>query len=96
MLVKYYEIIEEPIITENSMALVETANKYTFKVSKKANKVEIKNAVKALFDVEVLSVHTLIVKGHARRRGNYVGRTSDYKKAIVELAAGQKIDAFEL
>lgn len=96
MLVKYYEIIEEPIITENTMDLVENSNKFTFKVAKKANKVEIKNAVKALFDVEVLSVHTINVKGHARRRGNIVGRTSDYKKAIVELPAGQKIDAFEL
>lgn len=96
MLVKYYDIIDSPIITENTIALAEKENKYTFKVSKNANKVEIKNAVKALFNVDVLTVRTINVKGKSRRVGMYVGRRTSYKKAVCELKPGQKIEAFEL
>ena len=57
--------------------------KYTFKVAKKATKVEIKNAVEKLFEVKVLKVNTMIVKGKEKRVGVHQGRTSDWKKAIV-------------
>lgn len=92
--VKYYELLREPIITENSMKLVETANRYTFKVPKTANKVEIKKAVEAVFDVEVIKVHTINVSKKAKKVGRYAGFKAGYKKAIVQLKDGQKIPAF--
>lgn len=96
MELKFYDIIKEPIITEKSMQLKETYNKYTFKVATNANKIEIKNAVEAIFKVKVLSVHTISVKPKRKRVGKYEGYTSAYKKAICELAEGNKIEAFEI
>lgn len=96
MNLKFYDIVKEPIITEKTMQLKETYNKYTFKVAKDANKVEIKNAVEALFNVKVLSVNTINVAPKAKRVGKYEGTTSAYKKAICKLADGDKIDAFEI
>lgn len=93
---KFYDIVKEPIITEKSMQLKEKFNKYTFKVAKDANKIEIKNAVEALFNVKVLSVNTINVLPKTKRVGKYEGKTSAYKKAICKLADGNKIDAFEI
>lgn len=93
---KYYEIIKAPIITEQTTKLIEGFNKYTFKVAKTANKVEIKKAVEAIFNVDVLSVNTINVLPKKKRVGKYDGYTSAYKKAIVQLAEGQKIDAFTI
>ena len=92
--IKYYELLQAPIITENSMKLVETANRYTFKVPKTANKVEIKKAVEAVFGVNVLNVHTINVLPKAKKVGKYAGFKSGYKKAIVQLSEGQTIPAF--
>jgi large subunit ribosomal protein L23 len=92
--VKYYELLREPIITEMSMKLVETANRYTFKVPKTANKVEIKKAVEAVFDVEVIKVNTITVLRKSKKVGKYEGFKAGYKKAIVQLKEGQKIPAF--
>jgi large subunit ribosomal protein L23 len=91
---KYYDIIKAPIITEQSMKLVEQQNRYTFKVDTKANKVEIKKAVEAIFNVKVLSVNTVNVLPKFKRMGKYEGYKSAYKKAVVKLVDGQKIDAF--
>lgn len=91
---KYYEIIKAPIITEQSMKLIESQNKYTFKVDKKANKVEIKKAIEAIFSVDVLRVNTVNVLPKAKKVGKYEGFKSAYKKAVVQLPEGQKIDAF--
>ena len=78
------EIIIKPIVTErSSMDLQE--GKYTFKVNKKATKVEIAKAVEKLFGVKVLSVNTISVKGKQKRVGAHVGMTSDWKKAIVTI-----------
>lgn len=96
MEMKFYDIVKEPIITEKSMQLKEKFNKYTFKVAKDANKIEIKNAVEALFNVKVLSVNTINVLPKTKRVGKYEGKTSTYKKAICKLADGNKIDAFEI
>ncbi len=90
------DIIQAPIITEKSMKLKEEFNKYTFKVAKSANKVEIKKAVEEIFKVKVLSVATINVLPKRKRVGQHVGYTSAYKKAICKLADGQKIDAFEI
>ncbi|MFU8793640.1 MAG: 50S ribosomal protein L23 [Acholeplasmataceae bacterium] len=93
---KYYEIIKAPIITEQSSKLIESENKYTFKVDKKANKIEIKNAVETIFKVKVISVNTINVIPKFKRVGKHEGYTSAYKKAIVQVAEGDKIDAFTI
>ena len=73
-----------PIVTERSSMDMQNG-KYTFKVAKKATKVDIRNAVEKLFDVKVLNVNTMNVKGKEKRVGVHQGRTSDWKKAIVTI-----------
>ena len=90
-----YDIIIKPIITEKSSQLVENLQ-YTFEVAKDANKVEIKNAIEKIFNVKVVAVRTINVHRKAKRMQRYQGFKPAYKKAIVRLAPGQTIDAFEL
>ena len=78
------EIIIKPIITERSSEDMQEG-KYTFKVNKKATKVEIAKAVEKLFEVKVLKVNTISVKGKEKRVGAHKGFTSDWKKAIVTI-----------
>ena len=88
------DIIIKPVVTEKSIGMMEN-NKYVFKVALKANKIEIKKAVEEIFKVKVVDVNTVRVKGKEKRMGRSVGRTSDYKKAIVQLAEGDSIEIFE-
>lgn len=89
------DIIIKPIITEASMDAI-AGRKYTFKVIKDANKIEIGKAVESLFDVKVAKVNTMNVKGQQRRQGQYVGYQPDWKKAIVTLTEDSKsIEFFE-
>ena len=90
-----YDIIIKPIITEKSAQLVENLQ-YTFEVAKDANKVEIKNAIEKIFNVKVVAIRTINVHRKAKRMQRYQGFKPAYKKAIVRLAPGQTIDAFEL
>lgn len=90
----YYEIIKAPIITEQSTKMIESHNRYTFKVDKRANKIEIKKAIEAIFKVKILSINTISVLPKYRKVGKHEGFRPAYKKAIVKLAEGQKIDAF--
>ena len=78
------EIILAPVVTEKSNDGLQ-AGKYTFRVKKKATKIDIKNAVEKLFEVKVLNVNTITVKGKEKRVGRYTGKTSDWKKAIVTI-----------
>lgn len=78
------DIIIKPIITEKSNDGLQ-AGKYTFKVNKKATKVDIARACEKLFDVKVINVNTITVKGKEKRVGVHVGKTSDWKKAIVTI-----------
>ena len=78
------EIILAPVVTEQSNDGMQLG-KYTFKVNKKATKVDVKRAVEKLFDVKVLKVNTMTVKGKEKRVGRSVGKTSDWKKAIVTI-----------
>ena len=78
------DIIIRPIITEKSNDGLQEG-KYTFEVNKKATKVDIARAVEKLFEVKVLNVNTITVKGKAKRVGVHQGRTSDWKKAIVTI-----------
>ena len=91
-----WEIIKGPIITEKSNDLLEKENKYTFKVALEANKVEIKQAIEAIYKVKVVDIATVRVLPKKRRVGKYEGYRSAYKKAIVKLAENDKIDAFNI
>lgn len=90
------DIIIKPVITEKSMDSLQEG-KYTFKVAKNANKVEIKRAIETLFDgVKVAKVNTVNCRSRQRRVGMNIGKTPDWKKAIVTLAEGSKtIEFFE-
>ncbi|MDO4742917.1 MAG: 50S ribosomal protein L23 [bacterium] len=89
------EIIISPVITEKSMAGIQD-KKYTFKVAKSATKIDIKRAVEELFDVKVVKVNTLSVRGQLRRMGRYQGYTASWKKAVVTLSEKSKpIEFFE-
>ncbi len=89
---RFYTILRKTHVTEKSSDDMADRNAYTFRVPKDANKVEIRQAVEALFAVKVKSVNTLKVGGKARRRGWLGGRTADWKKAMVVLGEGQTID----
>lgn len=90
-----YQIIERPLVTEKSVDGA-AKGKYSFRVEKTANKIEIAKAVEEIFKVEVDSVNTMIVKGKKRRQGRSpMGKTADWKKAIVSLKPGFKIEIFE-
>ena len=82
---KYYDLLRAPIITEQSMKLVEDNNRYTFTVPNNANQVEIKKAVEAVFQVKVLTVNTITVLPKRKKVGKYEGLKPGYKKAIVQL-----------
>ena len=89
------DVILKPVITERSMDDLQ-AGKYTFKVAKDANKVEIRSAVEQLFGVKVAKVNTLNCRGRMKRVGRFYGKTSDWKKAIVTLTEDSKaIEFFE-
>lgn len=88
------EVIIAPIVTEKTYRLANEQNKYTFRVHPEANKIEIKNAVEKLFNVKVEKVNTINVKPKRKRLGKFEGRTSKWKKAIVTLKEGNKIEFF--
>ncbi len=87
------DIILKPIITEASMSGIPDM-KYTFKVAKDANKIEIAKAVEELFGVKVAKVNTMNCRGRQKRMGMHVGMTASWKKAIVTLAEGSKTIEF--
>jgi large subunit ribosomal protein L23 len=86
-----YDVIKRPIISEKSTALAEVGNRYAFEVSTQANKEEIKDAVQRLFNVKVREVRTMVMHGKVKR----TGKRPNWKKALVTLAEGQKIDFFQ-
>ena len=87
------DIVIKPIITERSMDALQTG-KYTFKVDRNANKIEIAEAIEKLFDVKVAKVNTMNCNGRTKRVGRYVGKTADWKKAIVTLKEDSKTIEF--
>lgn len=89
-----WEVLRKPIVTEKSTVLQEQ-NKYVFAVATDANKAQIKQAVEKAFDVTVKSVNVMSVHGKMRRIGRHAGHQSDWKKAVVTLLPGQKIEFFE-
>ncbi len=90
-----YEIIKKPLITEKGSKLKESQNKIVLQVSPDANKIEIKNAVEAVFKVKVDEVRTMVFKGKRKRLGVRQGVRSDWKKAVVTLKEGQTVEYLE-
>ncbi len=89
---RVFQILREPLISEKSALLGDSANQAVFKVATDANKAEIKAAVEKLFDVKVANVRTVNMKGKTKRMGMRQGRRSDWKKAYVSLEQGHEID----
>jgi large subunit ribosomal protein L23 len=101
------EIIKRPLLTEKGTLLKETGGQpgevdpetlkaqLLFEVARDANKIEIRHAVEKLWNVDVLSVRTAVVRGKEKRMGRYIGRRSNWKKAVVTIAPGQNIEFFE-
>lgn len=90
----YHRLIRYPSITEKNTKLREAHNRYVFEVVKGATKPQIKSAVEKLFNVNVESVNTMVVKGKKKRMGRNIGYRSDWKKAIVQVKEGQSIARF--
>ena len=102
------QIIKRPLLTEKGTLLKETGGQaddevdpetlkpqLLFEVARDANKIEIRHAVEKLWNVNVLSVRTSVVRGKEKRMGRHVGRQSNWKKAVVTIAPGQNIEFFE-
>lgn len=90
----YRDVIVRPIITEKSMKEMAENNKYTFEVAKGTNKIEVRQAVEAIWNVKVEKVNTSNNKPKAKRMGRYMGTTSAVHKAVVKLKEGYTIDLF--
>lgn len=92
MKLNIYEIIQEPLITEKITRETEKSHKYAFRIHPKANKKQVKSAVEKIFNVHVTKVNTLNNTGKWRRVRFQPGKTADWKKAIVTVKSGEKID----
>lgn len=89
-----HDIILRPVITEKSSRLMEL-NKYSFEVHLSANKIQVRKAIEEIFKVKVTAVHILNIHPKPKRMGAFIGKTRSWKKAIVSLAPGERIDFFE-
>jgi large subunit ribosomal protein L23 len=90
-----HHILMHPVLTEKSTALREGQNKVAFAVHPSANKIEVKAAVEKMLNVKVVDVNMMSVRGKIKRLGRFAGRKPNWKKAIVTLKPGQKLDIFE-
>lgn len=90
-----HEIIIKPLITEKTSIQKELNNQLTFEVGRRANRIEIKQAIESIFNVRVAAVKTMQVTGKTKQRGRITGKRRDWKKAIVKLMPGERIDFFE-
>ena len=90
-----HEIIIKPLITEKTSIQKEQNNQLTFEVDRQANRIEIKQAIESIFNVRVAAVKTMQVTGKTKQRGRITGKRRDWKKAIVKLMPGERIDFFE-
>lgn len=90
-----YSIVKRPLVTEKTNIQKEVSNQVTFEVDSRANRIEIARAVEQIFNVKVAKTRTVNVKGKVKRRGRIVGKRKDWKKAIITLMPGERIDFFE-
>jgi len=91
----YYDLIRRPLVTEKTNDQKDAYNQVTFEVDRRANRIEIRKAVESIFDVRVKCVRTMQVKGKLKQRGRIIGKRKDWKKAIVTLMPGERIEFFE-
>ncbi len=89
-----YQVIVRPLVTEKNTMLIEQG-KYCFEIDRRASKPQVKAAIEEIFKVSVTDVATINVRGKMKRRGKDSGYTANWKKAIVTLAAGDRIELFE-
>lgn len=89
---RMYQVVRRPHISEKTVGIAESKRQITFEVLKTASKPEVKEAIEALFKVEVAEVKTMVVKGKAKRASRFMGRRNDWKKAYVTLKEGHDID----
>ena len=89
------DVIKRPVVSEKTNIQKEVANQVTFEVDQRANRVQVRKAVEEIFKVHVAGVRTLHVRGKIKRRGRITGKRRDWKKAIVRLLPGERIDFFE-
>ena len=92
---KLTEVIRRPLVTEKTTVMKEDGRTLVFEVARRANKLDVKRAVETLFKVSVTDVNTLITRGKTKRMGRGTAKKPNWKKAIVTLKAGEKIDFFE-
>lgn len=90
-----YDIIKRPIITEKTNIQKEVSNQVTFEIDPRSNRIEVKRAVEKIFNVKVADIRTMNVNGKPKRRGRIMGRRRNWKKAIVTLMPGERIEFFE-
>ncbi|MBW2590379.1 MAG: 50S ribosomal protein L23 [Deltaproteobacteria bacterium] len=90
-----YGIIRRPLVTEKTSIQKEQSNQITFEVDRMANRIEIKRAIEKIFKVNVAHVRTMQVKGKTKQRGRTIGKRRDWKKAIITLLPGERIEFFE-
>ena len=90
-----YEVLRRPLVTEKNTGILQVQNKYAFEVAEEANKPQIKQAVEKAFKVNVTAVNVMKVPGKTRRVGRRLTLTQSWKKAIVTLKSGDKIEFFE-
>ena len=90
-----YDIVLRPLMTEKTTRQKEMFNQFSFEVNPRANRIEIRRAIEKIFNVRVADVRTIQVKGKRKQRGKIIGKRKDWKKAIVTLKPGERIDFFE-
>lgn len=90
-----YEVLRRPLLTEKTNMQSDAENRYSFEVDRRANKLQVKDAVEKAFNVQVLAVNIMNMPSKQRRLGRQIGHRPAWKKAIVKLAAGQRIQLFE-
>lgn len=91
----YHDIIIRPIVTEKTTLQKEMHNQVSFEVDRRANRIEIRKAIEHIFGVRVADVKTMHINGKVKRRGRVLGKRKDWKKAIVTLLPGERIEFFE-
>jgi len=90
-----YDVLRRPVVSEKTAVMTDEQNQYVFEVAEDANKIQIKEAVEVIFEVEVVKVNTMVVPAKRGRRGrNWYLRSKQWKKAVVTLATDQKIELF--
>lgn len=90
-----YDLIKRPIITEKTNIQKEANNQVTFEVDPRSNRIEIQRAVEKIFNVKVADIRTMHVNGKIKRRGRILGKRRNWKKAVVTLMPGERIEFFE-